>query len=329
MEAYLAHKWQLEEKPELHPYYKVSPTFGGNQDITWLGVNESSTDDVLELPVKGSSDPDFTLYAVASSGLPVIYSSSDPTILAIAENQAKILRPGKVTITAYQTGNTRFFAALPQSVSLEIIDFSDPDFQKDNQIISFSEISEKVREDPPFQIFASAQSTGNHPIYRLPVVLKIESGPATIDPLGVITLDGSAGTIVISASQSGNAFVEAAPTAYLSIEVSNRTRPTILFTDFKKEGDLPPILIGSRPINIPGVSNGSKIFLDSIRNYRNCRKKQNHFYQAGKVTLQFNVPENDKFVAALTRTRTIEVIKPTRPAWVANRRNDEIQPCKK
>ncbi|MEL0099580.1 MAG: LamG domain-containing protein, partial [Opitutae bacterium] len=81
VEAYLAHKWQLEERlPELHPYFQVPPAFGGSQYITWLGVNESSAGDIPELPVKAASDPDFTLSAVASSGLSVIYSSSDPTI---------------------------------------------------------------------------------------------------------------------------------------------------------------------------------------------------------------------------------------------------------
>ena len=80
--------------------------------------------------------------------------------MAIADDQAKILNPGKVSITAYQTGNTRFFAANQVTVTLEIIDFSDPDFQKDEQNIHFSEIPEKVREDPPFQVFAYAESSG-------------------------------------------------------------------------------------------------------------------------------------------------------------------------
>ena len=236
VEAYLAHKWQLEYRlPELHPYY-IPPRIWGTQSITWLGLDGVDEDALPKLPVKAASDPDFTLTAVASSGLPVIYSSSDPTILAIADNQAKIIGPGKVTITAYQTGNTRFFAAPTEAVTLQIIDFSDPNFKKDSQEIEFSVVPEKVREDPPFQIQALAESSGeNHPVYRLPVILKIESGPAKIDSLGVVTLDGSAGTIVISANQSGNAYIEAAETKFLTLEISNRTRPTILFSDLKKK----------------------------------------------------------------------------------------------
>ena len=167
----------MEDKlPELHPYFETAPAFGGNQSITWLGVNESDGSDLSELPVKAASDPDFSLSAIASSGLPVIYSSSDPTVLAIADDQAKILGPGEVSITAYQTGNTRFFAANPVTVTLEIIDFSDPDFQKDEQTIPVFRNSREGKEDPPFQVFAYAESSGiHHPVYKLPIVLKNES----------------------------------------------------------------------------------------------------------------------------------------------------------
>jgi hypothetical protein len=268
------------------------------------GVDE---DALPKLPVKAANDPDFTLTAVASSGLPVIYSSSDPTILAIADNQAKIIGPGKVTITAYQTGNTRFFAAPTEEVTLQIIDFSDPNFRKDPQQIEFGFVPEKVREDPPFQIQALAESSGeNHPVYRLPVVLKIESGPATIDPLGVVTLDGSAGTIVISANQSGNAYVEAAETKFLTIEISNRTRPTILFSDLKKEGPLAPVLASGRPMPIPGAyaSSGGRISLSSSDPsiVEISGTNQIIAHKTGTVTLSFIYP----------RMKTLPLLCPAR-----------------
>ena len=330
VEGYLAHKWQLESRlPELHPFSTSVPAFGGNQLITWLGTSDfdDGGDGELELPVKSANDPDFTLNAIASSGLPVIFASSDPTVLAIADNQAKILRPGKINITAYQPGDIRFFAAQPQSVALEIIDFSDPSFQKDTQVITFSEVPKKVREDPPFQVVATAESSGqNHLVYKLPVVLKVESGPATIDAHGVVTLDGSAGTIVISAYQSGNAFVDAANTETLEIIVSNRTRPVILFTDLKNKGSLAPVLANSRTQFIPGVyaSNGNRVSLTSSDSSIVEIYGQNKIiaHRTGVVTLNLNVPEDDNFVAALPRTRTLEVVKPTKAAWLENRRND-------
>ncbi|MDG1356032.1 MAG: hypothetical protein P8P90_07265, partial [Opitutales bacterium] len=332
VEGYLAHKWQLENRlPELHPFSTSVPAFGGNQLITWLGTSDLDDDGDLKLPVKSATDPDFTLNAIASSGLPVIFASSDPTVLAIADNQAKILRPGEINITAYQPGNIRFFAAPPQSVTLEIFDFSDPSFQKDTQAIIFSEVPIKVREDPPFQVVAIAESSGqNHLVYKLPVVLKVESGPATMDAHGIVTLDGSAGTIVISAYQSGNAFVDAAITQTLEITVSNRTRPSILFTDLKNEGSLAPVLANSRTKFIPGVyaSNGNRLSLTSSDPSIIEIYGQNKIiaHRTGVVTLNFNVPEDENFAAALSRTRTVEVVKPTKVAWLENRRNDTRYP---
>ena len=105
----MGHKWGLAERfPELHPYSQEPASFGGSQEITWLGIEESVEGDLPSLPVRAKSDLDFTLSALASSGLPVIFSSSDPTKLAIADNQAKVINEGMVTITAYQPGNSRF-----------------------------------------------------------------------------------------------------------------------------------------------------------------------------------------------------------------------------
>ena len=65
-------------------------------------------------------------------------------------------------------------------------------------------------------MLAYATSSGNrHAVYNLPVTLKIESGPATIDARGIITLDGTDGTVVVSAKQSGNAFVNEADPVFI------------------------------------------------------------------------------------------------------------------
>ena len=156
IESYLGHKWGLSDRfPELHPYSQQPASFGGSQEITWLGIEEGIGRRSSCPSIRAMSDQDFTLTALASSGLPVIFSSSDPTKLAIADNQAKVIDEGIVTITAYQPGNSRFFPAEPQIVQLQIIDFNDPLFQKDDQFITFEEITEKVREDPT--VYSSGQ----------------------------------------------------------------------------------------------------------------------------------------------------------------------------
>ncbi|WP_316796455.1 MBG domain-containing protein, partial [Pedobacter agri] len=75
------------------------------------------------LPGKLSTDPIFTLNASASSGLAVSYTSSDPTIARIINgNQVEILNEGRTTITANQSGNANYTAALPVSQNLVITD---------------------------------------------------------------------------------------------------------------------------------------------------------------------------------------------------------------
>jgi len=328
VEGYLAHKWELVPLlPEFHPYAVSPPSFGGNQVITWLGVEGNTTSGVEKLPVKKADDNDFTLSALASSGLPIIFQSSDRNVLTIAGDQAKILSPGTVTITAYQNGDSRYQPAQPQSVELQIIDFSDPLFQKDDQNISYDMIPLKVREDPPFPIRALATSSGiRHDVYNLPITLRVESGPGTIDSRGVVTLDGTEGLIVISASQSGNAFVHAADTVFIQIEVSSKSRPSVLFADSKNTGALPPVIAQPRPIILPGAyaSNGDRIVITSsdpsivkvIDRNRIIAQK------TGTVTLYFDIPATSEYAEAITLSRTLEVVNPTKEAWINMRKND-------
>ncbi len=57
---------------------------------------------------KTYGDADFTLTASASSGLPVQFSSADPSIVSIEDNVVTILKSGSTTITASQPGNGSF-----------------------------------------------------------------------------------------------------------------------------------------------------------------------------------------------------------------------------
>ena len=48
--------------------------------------------------------------------------------------------------------------------------------------------------------------------------------------------------------------------------------------------------------------------------------------KTGVVDLVFDVPPDDQFASALTRTRSIEVTKPNRQSWLNQRRNDPRTP---
>ena len=147
-----------------------------------------------------------------------------------------------------------------------------------------------------------------------------------MDAHGVITLDGQPGTLIIAARQSGNAFVNAAPVARLEIPISSKTRPTILFIDFKKEGPLPPVMLNSSPRIFPGVysNNGKRIQITSSDPNILSVIGRDKFIarKTGVVELTFDVPPDDNFASALPQTRSIEVKKPTRGNWLENRRKD-------
>jgi hypothetical protein len=328
IEGYLAHKWKLNDRlPPLHKYASDTPSFGGQQDITWLEVEVDQITLETQIPVKALSDEDFELKAVASSGLDVVFQSSNTNVLKITGNKATITGTGTTLVTAYQNGDTRFFPADPQTVSLRVINFSDPLFRKDNQTIEVQSIPLKVRDDPPFQVLAYAQSSGeNHPVYELPVSLSITSGPATIDSRGVVTLDGIPGTVTVGIEQGGNAFVNKAETELISFEVSSLTRPKVIFSDPNVNQTLNPLFLSDRLQTIPNVysSNETPLVIESsskdvISVFRGNQLIAKNF---GTTVLTFTTQPKSGFAPSDPISKTITVMPPTRNAWIENRKQD-------
>ena len=324
LEGYLNFKWNLEVLPTLHPYSSAPPSFGGSQFITWFDLGDIPEEGLPNLEIKSISDEDFSLRATSSSGLPVTYVSSDPTIASIIGDIVSIKNVGKVTITAYQIGNSEYNAANPVSVELQIVDNS---FQKDDQNITIASIPLKVVNDEPFNIFATAESSGiNHPVYRLPVSLAIQSGPASIDSTGVVSLEGTPGTIVIVASQVGNAFINPAPQMEIEVQVLDKTRPKILFDDGLVSGPMEKVFASPNLITLSGAYADNNNDLEIISSDPEIIKVVNGNLvlakNTGSVTLTFKLAGDDDFAEAITRTRTLEVINPTKDSWIEQRRND-------
>jgi len=69
-----------------------------------------------KLDVKAVGDPDFDLKAEASSGLPITFISSNPSIASIKRNRVSLLAPGTTTITAEQKGNEIWSRATAKQV---------------------------------------------------------------------------------------------------------------------------------------------------------------------------------------------------------------------
>ncbi len=70
---------------------------------------------------KTFGDPSFTLEATSTSGLPVEYTSSNPSVLSISGDVATMVSSGVVTITASQPGNVQYLPATPQQQPVNVL----------------------------------------------------------------------------------------------------------------------------------------------------------------------------------------------------------------
>lgn len=136
----------------------------------------------------------FELSAVATSGLEVIFSSSNSDIASVSGKVISIHKAGIVTITAQQAGNGTYKAASPIERVLVI--------KKANQQILFEVLPDVTIDDEFIVVNASATST-------LDVNLSSSNESiATINGL-TVTLQ-KVGTVSLTASQAGNENYEAA-----------------------------------------------------------------------------------------------------------------------
>ena len=313
IEGYLAHKWGLVANLDpIHPYSLSPPSFGGPQTITFASLVD-----------KAMGDGSFPLLAVASSGLPISYISSNPSVGTVVGNIVTLTGKGSTTITAMQLGDDRYDPAPPVSRILTVIHPG----VKDAQMITFEIIPEKVRDDPAFELNATAVSTGkNHSVFNLPVSFEVVSGPASVNTVGVVTLNGLEGNVTITASQSGSAYVNPAPSITQTFYVSAKQRQEIRFPAVGELGGLINTPRGHRPLILQGVRSTSGIPLQITSSdssvVRVYKGNQIIPLKEGIVNLTFNAPGNSSFVAAETISKSITIISPSKSAWRIFRKGD-------
>ena len=136
------------------------------------------------LPDKIVGDPDFTVSATATSGLPVGFGVSGNC--TITGNTVHLTGAGSCTVTASQGGDSNYNAAANVARSFTI---------KSTQTITFNALANKAFNDPDFIVSATASS-------GLPVSFAA-SGQCTITG-NTVHLTG-VGSCAITASQAGNA----------------------------------------------------------------------------------------------------------------------------
>ena len=97
-----------------------SPASSVSQTLTVLANGQAQTISFPALATKITGDADFSPGATASSGLLIVYTSSDPTVASIVNGNIHIIKAGTTTITASQGGNTNYKAATSVSQVLTV-----------------------------------------------------------------------------------------------------------------------------------------------------------------------------------------------------------------
>jgi uncharacterized protein YjdB len=187
----------------IHAVGKVNITASqaGNGDylpaenvVQELTIKSSQSINFDEIPTKYLNSVPFALNASSTSGLPVSFVSSDPSVATVSGNTVTILSVGTTTITASQAGNEAYGAATPVNRLLTVT--------KVPQQISFDALAAKTINSTPFDVTASSTS-------GLPVSFA-SSNPSVATISGNTITIVSAGTTTITASQAGNATYSAA-----------------------------------------------------------------------------------------------------------------------
>ena len=178
-----------------------------------------------------------SLTATASSTLPVSFSlKSGPAILT--GNSLSITGPGTVTIAANQSGNSNYFPASEVINSYKTA--------SNQTIAAFGTVTNRSYSTNPQTIIVPTSTS------KLPVVLSVKSGPASVLTSNSISLTG-VGTVTLAADQSGNSNNFAAPQVTTSFVVSQASQTISSFTGLpaKLTNGMAPLTV-----TIPSTSSG-------------------------------------------------------------------------
>jgi sugar lactone lactonase YvrE len=145
-----------------------------------------------------------TVSATASSGLPVSFASTTPSICTVSGTTVTLASAGTCGIKATQAGNSDYSAATAVSQSFQIT--------KASQTITFGTLSNKVLGSAPFTVSATASS-------GLPVSFDSTTARVCTVSGSTVTLV-SAGTCTIRATQAGNVDYTAATAVSQSFQVT-------------------------------------------------------------------------------------------------------------
>jgi len=240
------------------------------------------------IPLKTYGDADFDPGAIASSSLPVNYTSDNTNVAVIINNKIHIVGAGTATIYAIQPGNIFYNPALFSSQILTV--------NKANQTLVFNSIPIKSYSDPDFSPGASS-SVG------LTIEYLSDNTNVAMIINGKIHIVGI-GTANITASQggSGNYLAAGSLIQPLTVKKSNQT---IVFNA------LPTVAFGASDHN-PGATTSSGLeisYTSSNASVATIINNKIRINGAGVTTIQATQAGNEYFNAAISKSQVLIVEK--------------------
>ena len=181
------------------------------------------------------------------SGNAVTYVSDNPSVASISGSQVTINGAGTAHITASQAGNANWLAASNVVQTLTV--------NKATQTITFGALSDKLSNDPNFQLTATGGGSTSPIIYTSSntSVAIIVDALGTPDPNGSYVDIVGPGLTTITASQAGDAnYLAATPVAQTQNVINaNLLNQTITFNA------LAPVTYGDAPFQLTATGGGS------------------------------------------------------------------------
>ena len=242
----------------------------------WSFTAEKQDQEIIfqNITDKTFGDDPFTASAASSSGLGIDFSVVSGPI-SLSGNTVTITGAGEATIAVNQAGNATFNPA-PEVTQTFMI-------EKANQTININAIEDKLTTDGSFNINASSSS-------GLALDYAILSGPASISS-NTITLNGVSGTVVVEASQSGNAnYNGATETTSFIVNDPAKQDQTITFETIADR------TFGDAPFDLsPSASSGLDVELSVVEGPVSLSGNTVTITGAGQVTLAANQAGNSAF----------------------------------
>jgi len=280
--------------PSVSKTIKVDAPAKSDQTITWNQTLSATY-----------GDPPITLYASASSGLAVTYTSGNPSVAIVSGSTLTIKGAGTAIITASQNGNANYNAATSVSKTITVVAST-----KSNQTITWNQ-SDFVANygDPPITLTATSNAVGNLPI----LYWTDDPNVATVGGNDGITLYFTGvGTTTLYAVQPGTNNYNASNQLSRSITVNQATGDlssqtidwTQTFSPSYNVGDPPITLTATASSNLPVSYTSSDNSVATITGVNVL-----NFIGAGTAIITAEQSGNSYYYPAQNQTNTITVIQ--------------------